>query len=62
MNDGKDDSARLHTPTEAELIAWKDLSRDPTDFWKVPFDPCPYVKLAGPGGDPGIEIGISGTF
>lgn len=28
---------------------------------KVP-DPCPYISLKGPGGEPGIEIGVKGTF
>lgn len=53
---------RRRKPTEAELLAWRDLSRDPTEFWKVPFDPCPYVSFNTPSGAPGIEMGIKGTF
>ena len=47
------------SPTEAELLAWRELSRDPTEFWKVPCDPCPYVRFTG---RKGIEVGLKGTF
>ena len=44
---------------EAELLAWRELSRDPTEFWKVPCDPYPYVRFTG---RKGIEVGLKGTF
>lgn len=47
------------SPTEAELLAWRELSLDPTEFWKVPCDPCPYVRVTG---RKGIEVGLKGTF
>ena len=53
---------RTRKPTEAELLAWKSLSRDPGLPWDRLPDPCPYVKLRTPDGRPGIEIGINGTF
>lgn len=31
-------------------------------FRPKPPDPCPYVSLNGPGGEPGFEIGLKGTF
>ena len=46
-------------PTEAEVLAWRELSRDPTEFWKMPCDPYPYVRLTE---RRGIEIGMKGTF
>ena len=45
--------------TEAELLVWRELSRDPTEFWKVPCDPYPYVRFTG---RKGIEVGLKGTF
>ena len=47
------------SPTEAELLAWRELSRDPTEFWKVTCDPCLYVRFTG---RKGIEVGLKGTF
>ena len=51
-------------PTEAELLAWKNLSRDPGLPWDRLPDPRPYVKIGNPSGAPGfgIEIGLKGTF
>ena len=46
-------------PMEAELLSWRELSRDPTEFWKVPGDPYPYVRFTG---RKGIEVGLKGTF
>ena len=45
--------------TEAELLARRELSRGPTEFWKVPCDPSPYVRFTG---RKGIEVGLKGTF
>ena len=45
--------------TEAELLVWREISRDPTEFWKVPCDPYPYVRFTGRKGD---EVGLKGTF
>ena len=47
------------SPTEAELLVLRELSRDPTEFWKVPCDPYPYVRFTG---RKGIEVGLKGTF
>ena len=47
------------SPTEAELLAWRELSRDPTEFWKVPCGPRPYVRFTD---RKGIEVGLKGTF
>ena len=47
------------SPTEAELLARRELSRDPTEFWKVQCDPRPYVRFTG---RKGIEVGLEGTF
>ena len=47
------------SPTEAELLVLRGLSRDPTEFWKVPCDPFPYVRFTG---RKGIEVGLKGTF
>lgn len=47
-------------PTDAELDAWRELSRDPTEFWKIPCNPRPYVRLTPRGR--GIEVGIKGAF
>ena len=55
---------RTRKPTEAELLAWKSLSRDPGLPWDRLPDPRPYVKIGNPSGAPGfgIEIGLKGTF
>ena len=47
------------SPTEAELLARRELSRDPTEFWKVTCDPRPYVRFTG---RKGIEVGLKWTF
>lgn len=51
-------------PTEAELLAWNNLARNPTEFWKIPLDVVPYIKFGSPSGVPGLgmEIGMKGTF
>ena len=38
--------------------------RKPTEFWKIPLDVVPYIKLGSPSGAPGfgIETGLKGTF
>ena len=50
-------------PTEAELLAWRSLSRDPGLPWDRLPDPGPYVRMINPSGAPGfgIEVGIKGT-
>ena len=63
MSDPSDNPLLKREPrkhTEAELLVWRELSRDPTEFWKIPCDPYPYVKLAPRGF--GVEVGVKGTF
>lgn len=65
MSDPSDNPLLKREPrkhTEAELLVWRELSRDPTEFWKIPCDPYPYVSFRAPDGRPGIEIGLRGTF
>ena len=47
---------RPRKPTEAEVLAWRELSRD-----RLP-DPRPYARIVNRSGRPGLEIGLKGTF
>lgn len=51
-------------PTEAEILAWRELSRAPGLPWGRLPDPRPYVKVGSPSGAHGLgmEIGMKGTF